>query len=108
MAMPRLQMRLLGGFNLSYDNLPIQAVHSARLHALLAYLLLHRDAPQPRQHLAYLFWPDATELQARSNLRQLPHQFRHVLPGADGFLGYLGAACSIGASPLRRLRSCIR
>jgi DNA-binding SARP family transcriptional activator/predicted ATPase len=84
--MPILRIRLLGGFNLSCDDLPVQAVNSGRLHSLLAYLLLHRDAPQPRQHLAYLFWPDATEVQARNNLRQLLHQFRHVLPGADGFL----------------------
>src|SRR6185312_7093479 len=53
---------------------------------MLAYLLLHRDAPQPRQQLAYLFWPDATETQARNNLRQALHQLRHTLPDADRFL----------------------
>src|SRR6185312_8735466 len=53
---------------------------------MLAYLLLHHDAPQPRQQLAYLFWPDATEMQARNNLRQALHQLRHALPDADRFL----------------------
>ncbi|GIV96621.1 MAG: hypothetical protein KatS3mg057_1278 [Herpetosiphonaceae bacterium] len=31
------------------------AVNTSRLQSLLAYLLLHRDAPQPRQQLAFLF-----------------------------------------------------
>ena len=37
--------------------------------SLLAYLLFHRDTPQPRQHLAFLLWPDSSESQARTNLR---------------------------------------
>jgi hypothetical protein len=42
---------------------------SARAESLLAYLLLHRDAAQPRQRLAFLLWPDSSEPQARTNLR---------------------------------------
>jgi hypothetical protein len=34
-----------------------------QMQSLLAYLLLHRDAPQPRQHLARLF--DGSEIQGR-------------------------------------------
>ena len=84
--MPILRIRLLGGFNLSYDDSPVQAINTARLHSLLAYLLLHRDVPQRRQHLAFLFWPDAGEVQARNNLRQMLHQFRHLLPAVEDFL----------------------
>ncbi len=40
-----------------------------RAESLLAFLLLHRDAPQPRQRLAFLVWPDSGEEQARTNLR---------------------------------------
>ena len=72
--------------NVAYDGAPVPALSSGRLQSLLAYLLLHRDAPQPRQHLAYLFWPDATEIQARNNLRQTLHQLRHALPDAERFL----------------------
>jgi DNA-binding SARP family transcriptional activator len=86
LALPILQIRLLGEFSLAYKGAPVPALSSARLHSVLAYLLLHRDAPQPRQHLAYLFWPDATELQARNNLRQTLHQLRRALPDADRFL----------------------
>jgi DNA-binding SARP family transcriptional activator len=53
---------------------------------LLAYLALHHHAPQPRQHLAFLFWPDSTEARARANLRNLIHRLRQALPQADQFL----------------------
>src|SRR4051794_31016525 len=83
---PLLQIHLLGECRLVYDGAPVRVGTTARLHTLLAYLLLHRDAPQSRHHLAYLFWPDAPEEQARNNLRQLLHQLRHALPDADRFL----------------------
>ncbi|HLL80946.1 MAG TPA: BTAD domain-containing putative transcriptional regulator [Ktedonobacteraceae bacterium] len=51
-----------------------------RLQSLLAYLVLHRDVPQQRQRLAFLFWPDTTEAQARNNLRQLLYQLRLAFP----------------------------
>jgi DNA-binding SARP family transcriptional activator len=58
----------------------------ARLQALLVYLLLHRQAPQPRQHIAFQFWPDSSEKQAHTNLRKLLFQLRNVLPDPDRFL----------------------
>ena len=47
-----LQIRLLGEFSLTYGGAPVAAVITARLQALLAYLAIHRDAPQSRHHLA--------------------------------------------------------
>ncbi|HKZ86811.1 MAG TPA: BTAD domain-containing putative transcriptional regulator [Anaerolineae bacterium] len=84
--MPTLHVHLLGDFRLVYDGKPVTTVVQARLQALLAYLLLHRDSPQPRQRLAFLFWPDTAEPQAHTNLRQLLHHLRHSLPAADQFL----------------------
>ena len=81
-----LHIRLLGGLSLVHGNQAVTAIHSPRLHSLLAYLLLHRDAPQLRQHLAFTFWPDSSEAQARNNLRQILHELRHALPEADRFL----------------------
>ena len=52
----------------------------------LAYLLLHRDVPQARQALAYRLYPESTDKQARTNLRQLIHLLRQALPHADQFL----------------------
>jgi DNA-binding SARP family transcriptional activator/predicted ATPase len=81
-----LYIRLLGDFSLVYAGEPVTGVNTPRLHSLFAYLALHRDAPQLRQHLAFLFWPDTNEAQARTNLRQLLHQLRHAMPDADRYL----------------------
>ena len=59
---------------------------SARAESLLAFLLLHRNAPQPRQRLAFLLWPDSTERQAHTNLRKVLHTLRRALPDADRLL----------------------
>jgi DNA-binding SARP family transcriptional activator len=83
---PMLHIRLLGDFSLAYGDELVAGINTPRLHSLLAYLVLHRDAPQLRQHLAFLFWPDTSEAQARTNLRQILHQLRHTLPNADHYL----------------------
>ncbi|MCX6032223.1 MAG: AAA family ATPase [Chloroflexi bacterium] len=62
------------------------AVTTARAQSLLAYLLLHRAAPQSRRHLAFTLWPDSSEGQARTNLRNLLHSLRQSLPQADDYL----------------------
>ncbi|MDE3091465.1 MAG: hypothetical protein KGJ80_19020, partial [Chloroflexota bacterium] len=87
MALMRLlRIQLLGDFLLTRGGTPITRVNSPRLQSLLAYIVLHHDAPQSRQHLAFLFWPDCTEAHARNNLRQLLFELRHALPDADCFL----------------------
>ncbi len=86
MTMPTLHLRLLGDFSLIYADRQVTSLNSIRLQSLLAYLVLHRDAPQQRQHLAFLFWPDTTEAQARNNLRQLLHQLRQAFPAVEHFL----------------------
>ncbi|RCK72700.1 MAG: TPR repeat:Bacterial transcriptional activator domain:Tetratricopeptide TPR_4 [Anaerolineae bacterium] len=69
-----------------YDHRVLTGVNTPRLQSLLAYLLLHREAPQARRYLAFLFWPDSSEAQARTNLRKLFHQLHQALPEADRFL----------------------
>jgi len=85
----QLHIRLLGDFALSLGESPVAAdgmslratSHSGRrLQSLLVYLLLHSDAPQPRQHIAFLMWPDSSEEQALANLRTLLFHLRHDLP----------------------------
>lgn len=84
--MSTLQLQLFGSFQINYAGAPVTGVNQARLQALLAYLVLHRVAPQSRRHLAFLFWPDSTEAQAHANLRQLLHRLQRALPAADQFL----------------------
>ena len=56
------------------------------MQALLAYLALNANAPVSRHRLAFLFWPDSSETQARTNLRQLLHHLRAAWPEAERFL----------------------
>ena len=85
-AIPPLRIQLLGNFNILYGEKNTTGVQTSRLQSLLAYLVLHRDAPQSRQHLAFLFWPDSTEAQARTNLRNQLYHLRRAIPDADRFL----------------------
>src|SRR5215212_2410190 len=84
--MSTLQLQLFGNFHLVYNGEPVTAVNQARVQALLAYLTLHRDAAQARQHLAFRFWPDSTEAQARANLRKTIYDLRQAFPAIEDFL----------------------
>jgi DNA-binding SARP family transcriptional activator len=83
---PLLRIRLLGELSLDVGGTPIPPLDSARIESLLAYLVLHRDAPQSRQRLAFLLWPDSSERQARTNLRHVLHNLRRALPQADDYI----------------------
>ncbi len=85
-ASTHLTIQLLGDFRLLYGDTPVTEINSPRLQSLLAYLILHRNAPQSRQQMAFLFWPDSTDAQARTNLRNALHQLRNALPAAEQFL----------------------
>ncbi len=86
MAYPVLRIQLLGDFQLLYNHTPVKGVRPARLQSILAYIILHANAPQSRQQVAFLLWPDSSESNARNNLRQFLHQLRQVLPTAQRFL----------------------
>jgi DNA-binding SARP family transcriptional activator len=81
-----LRIHLLGGFRLQSGDEIITTLTVPRLQSLLAYLVLHGENPQLRQHLAFLFWPDSTEAQARTNLRHMLHDLRLALPDAEVYL----------------------
>jgi len=82
-VIPPLHMSLLGNFLMVSREIPVTTLTVPRAQSLLAYLVLHRSAPQPRSHLAFLFWPDSTEAQAYTNLRQLLYHLRQSLPYAN-------------------------
>ena len=78
-----LQVELLGVLRLTHNNRPLSELSGKRAEMLLAYLVLNRDTPQPRQRLAYLFWAESKDAQARTNLRRELHTLRRLLPDAD-------------------------
>ena len=81
-----LHIRLLGNFQVQWNNTPVSTITVPRLQSLLAYLVMHHGIPQDRSRLAFLFWPDSSEAQAHTNLRKLLYQLRQALPDADHFL----------------------
>lgn len=82
----RISVRLFGEFHLDGPDAFPASASSPRLQALLACLLLHRNAPRTRQQLALLFWPDSSQAQARNALRQLLYQLRRAWPHSDRFI----------------------
>ncbi len=81
-----LHIELLGSFRVRYGDQPIDSLPSARMQSLMAYLLLHRESPVSRQQLAYVFWPESSEKQARTNLRQLLHHLLRAFPQLEPFV----------------------
>ncbi|MEO1126168.1 MAG: BTAD domain-containing putative transcriptional regulator, partial [Cyanobacteria bacterium J06639_16] len=83
---PTLQIQVLGGFSLHYNGEPLSGLTNERSQALLAYLVLHRHAPQPRQHLAFVLYPDIYDAHARTALRKDLFKLRQALPNAEQFI----------------------
>jgi DNA-binding SARP family transcriptional activator len=81
-----LRVRLFGELDLRLGEDPLSPLESARARSLLGYLVLHAEAPHPRQRLAFLLWPDSTEGQARTNLRNVLHTLRRASPELERFL----------------------
>ena len=81
-----MRIELFGNLRVTCGEQLVVSVNTSRLQSLLAYLLLHGDAPQPREQLAFILWPESNEPQARTNLRQLIHHLRRALPAECCFL----------------------
>lgn len=84
--MANLHLQFLGDFQIVHGDKPLPGFDAPRLQALLAFLVLHRDAPQSRKHLAFLLWQDSSEQQAHGNLRTLVHRLKKTLPDFDAYV----------------------
>ncbi|MFP5319045.1 MAG: ATP-binding protein [Acidimicrobiia bacterium] len=78
--------RLFGTLDIRVGDLAVTPLTSKRGRSLLGYLLLHRATAPTRETLAFLLWPDSSEDQARTNLRNLLHTLRRTVPGIEGCL----------------------
>ena len=77
--MKRLEIRLLGGFEVRRDGAVVGGFESQKARALLAFLALHPDEKIPRERLANLLWSERPDDSARRNLRQALYSLRSVL-----------------------------
>jgi DNA-binding SARP family transcriptional activator len=89
-----LNARMLGEFQLHYGDASLTGALTPRLQSLLAYLLLHRETALSRQQLAFQFWSESSEPQARTNLRKALHRLRQVVPALEQFVDLEGPALS--------------
>ena len=73
---------LLGQFSLQASDEPLE-LPSRRAQSLLAYLAMTAGMTHRRERLAGLMWPEATESNARSYLRQALWRIRKSLDSAS-------------------------
>jgi len=78
--MSALQVRFFGRFELEYVRKPLPLPATRKAQALLAYLILQREQPQQRDHLAELFWGDRPDEKARRSLSTAIWHISHCLP----------------------------
>jgi predicted ATPase/DNA-binding SARP family transcriptional activator len=77
-----LKIFMLGQFKLLANDIPVE-LPSRPAQSLLAYLALNAGVTHRREKLAGLLWPESTETNARSYLRQALWRIRKTLEDAS-------------------------
>ncbi len=109
--MPKLALKLLGGFELRDGASREVPIRSRKLRGLIGYLALQPDQRHEREMLASLLWGDRFEAQARQSLRQALLMLRKRLGdrGADAVradeetVSLSGATVQIDVATFERL-----
>jgi DNA-binding SARP family transcriptional activator len=78
-AVARLEIKLLGGFEVLRDGAPVIDFESNTARALLAYLACEPGRGFSRAMLSEMLWPDRPEGAALSNLRHVLSVLRRIL-----------------------------
>ena len=74
------QVRLLGSFLLTIDDVQVNALRKTRQQSLFAYFAIHARTPISRQSVAFRLWPESIESQARADLRKQLKSLRDDVP----------------------------
>ena len=77
--MVRLDIHLLGQFQVSLKEERVSNFVSDKARALLAYLAVEGHKAQRRETLAHLLWPNKSDTRARANLRSALANLRQVI-----------------------------
>lgn len=75
-----LQIHLFGHLQIFDGDSLLPPLNPPKAQALLAYLLIRRERAIPRDQVAFTLWADASESEARANLRRHLHLLRSALP----------------------------
>jgi predicted ATPase/DNA-binding SARP family transcriptional activator len=77
-----IKFRLLGRFDIERDGARVE-IRSRPAQSLLAFLLLHPGTPFRREMIAGVLWPEASETNARTYLRQALWRIRKAIEADD-------------------------
>ncbi|MHB1319642.1 MAG: BTAD domain-containing putative transcriptional regulator, partial [Anaerolineae bacterium] len=77
--MAHLSLGVLGPLQVLIDDVPVTALESDKVRALLVYLAVEAHRPHRRESLVGLLWPDCPEQVARHNLRQALLNLRQAI-----------------------------
>jgi DNA-binding SARP family transcriptional activator len=97
--MERLEIGLLGGFELRRDGRVLDPLTLRAARSLFAFLVLNRDRAHTRDLLAGTFWPDFDEPRARRRLSQALWQTQRALGEDDGQRYIIGTADTVRFNP---------
>ncbi|MBV6466603.1 MAG: hypothetical protein PGMFKBFP_01921 [Anaerolineales bacterium] len=78
-----LKLSFLGAFSAKLDETSLQGFESAKVRALLAYLMLESEKPHSRERLIGLFWGDGDEFKSAKNMRQALSNLRKTIQDVD-------------------------
>lgn len=78
-----LKLSFLGTFLARSGETVIQEFESAKVRALLAYLMLESEKPHSRNHLTGLLWGEGDDLKSAKNMRQALSNLRKTIQDVD-------------------------
>ncbi len=81
--MPELTVNLFGKFTVQVGGQALGGLDSSKVQELLAYLLVYRNRPHPRERLAALLWEATSTSQSKKYLRQAVWQLQNSLHLTD-------------------------
>ena len=82
--MSTIKFFLFGKLRIEADAKVIQKIEPQKAKELLVYLLLYRDQPQAREHLADILWGEIAPEQSKSYLRKALWQLQSMLEPYSG------------------------
>lgn len=74
-----LRVTLFGKLSVQQNGRCLSGFDGRKVRDLFAFLLLRRDKPHPREHLAALLWPDTDQSHAKNYLRKTLWQLQTAL-----------------------------
>jgi hypothetical protein len=86
--MARLEIALLGAFQVSREGELVTQFETAPAQALLIYLVMHPEMPFRREVLADLLWPDQPRSEALHALRQTLTRLRRAIRAVSPLLPF--------------------